>query len=76
MLYELVLVTAVGVQNVGSFTDDYECHYAAEEWKAQGIPAGCVQVLEPTDHMTQMFKFMNDMKLLSEQMAKGKEGIK
>jgi len=37
MLFELLLVTAVGVSKIGVFTDDIDCNMAAEERKAQQV---------------------------------------
>ena len=66
MLYELVLVTAVGVSKVGVFTDDYECHYAAEEWKAQNVAAGCVPMPDVEDAFLKMFSVMDEMQKLGQ----------
>ena len=61
MLYELVLVTAVGVSKVGVFTDDIDCNMAAEEWKAQQVAAGCVPMPDTEDAFLKMFSIMDEM---------------
>jgi len=66
MLYELVLVTAVGVSKVGVFTDDYECNYAAEEWKAQNVAAGCVPKPDVEDAFLKMFSIMDEMQRIGQ----------
>jgi hypothetical protein len=72
MLYELVLVTAVGVSKVGVFTDDIDCNMAAEEWKAQNVAAGCVPMPDVEDAFLKMFSVMDEMQKIGE----GKNAIK
>lgn len=43
MIYSLLLLTATGMQAFGSYNNLSECQNAAQEFKQQNIPAGCVR---------------------------------
>ena len=42
MLYELILVTNLGISPVAVYDNEYECMLGAEQWQDQNIAAGCV----------------------------------
>ena len=66
MLYELILVTAVGVQPVGMYDDYVDCTIEAENWQDQGVPAGCVQQMEPEDAFNKFLGILNQMEQIQQ----------
>lgn len=61
MIYTLVLVTAMGLQSVGTYNNADQCKTAAKEWQSQGIKAGCVQQETPEQVMLKMQTIMTTM---------------
>ena len=59
MLYELILVTAMGVSNVATFSDEYEGLTYADEWRLQNVKAGCVPVQDPEMQLGKILDMMN-----------------
>lgn len=43
MIYTLLLITATGAQNFGSYNSLSDCQSAAREFQRQEIKAGCVR---------------------------------
>lgn len=61
MIYTLVLVTAMGLQSVGTYNNADQCKVAAKEWQSQGIKAGCVQQESPEQAIAKMQTLMVNM---------------
>jgi hypothetical protein len=66
MLFELLLVTAVGVENVGTYQDPASCKADALVWQDQGVPAGCVQKMSPEDAFEKFIGILNHMEKLQQ----------
>lgn len=64
MLFELLLVTQIGVQNVGTYQDPASCKADALVWQDQGVPAGCVQKMSPEDAFEKFIGIMQQMDAL------------
>jgi hypothetical protein len=62
MWYSLVLLTAVGVQSIGTYDDYLRCQIAAEEWKEQNVAAGCVEQKDPTEAFADMVNIMQQLR--------------
>jgi len=76
MLYELILVTAVGVQGVGQYDDYIDCAVEAEHWQEQGVPAGCVQKMTPEDAFEKFIGILNHMDQLQQDAYPPKSELK
>ena len=61
MTWVLTLLTAAGLQSVGVYDQQAACDRAAQEWRAQGVKAGCVQQQSPEAAVAQMQRLMNQM---------------
>ena len=58
MLYELILVTNLGISPVAVYDNEYECMLGAEDWKEQNIAAGCVPKMSPDDAFEKLLNIM------------------
>ncbi len=59
MTWSLVLITAMGIQSVGQYSQEKDCQAAAKVWQTQQVKAGCVQQESPEQtiaRMQQIFK--------------------
>jgi hypothetical protein len=58
MLYELILVTNLGINPVAVYDNEYECMLGAEQWQDQNIAAGCVPKMSPDDAFEKLLNIM------------------
>ena len=58
MLYELILVTNLGISPIATYDNEYECMLGAEDWKEQNIAAGCVPKMSPDDAFEKLLNIM------------------
>ena len=58
MLYELILVTNLGISPAAVYDNEYECMLGAEDWKEQNIAAGCVPKMSPDDAFEKLLNIM------------------
>lgn len=61
MIYTLVLITAAGLQSIGTYNSADQCKTAAKEWQSQGVKAGCVQQESPEQAIKRMQAVMVNM---------------
>lgn len=61
MIYSLVLVTALGVQSIGSYDNLAECQSAARDFQKQKVPASCVRQESPEQAMNRATAIMKNM---------------
>ena len=61
MLYELVIITAVGLQSVSTYNDDIDCEMDADVFRSQKVPAACIDRPEATDAFDQMLDILGEM---------------
>ena len=66
MLYELILVTNLGISPIATYDNEHECRMGAEDWKEQNIAAGCVPKISPEDAFLKMFSIMEEMQKIGE----------
>ena len=60
MLYELILVTNLGISPIATYDNEYECMMGAEDWKEQNIAAGCVPKISPEDAFERLLNIMHE----------------
>jgi hypothetical protein len=60
MLYELILVTNLGISPIATYDNEYECMLGAEDWKEQNIAAGCVPKISPEDAFERLLNIMHE----------------
>ena len=60
MLYELILVTNLGISPIATYDNEYECMLGAEDWKEQHIAAGCVPKISPEDAFERLLNIMHE----------------
>jgi|TARA_R110000803_G_scaffold48361_3_gene100483 hypothetical protein len=72
MLYELILVTNLGINPVAVYDNEYECMMGAEDWKEQNIAAGCVPKISPEDAFERLLNIMNEFdQIINDGSAQG-----
>ena len=60
MLYELLLVTNLGISPIATYDNEYECMMGADDWKEQNIAAGCVPKISPEDAFERLLNIMHE----------------
>jgi len=60
MLYELILVTNLGISPIATYDNEYECMMGADDWKEQNIAAGCVPKISPEDAFERLLNIMHE----------------